>query len=152
MDSNIIIIIIGGFIIVSALIILLKAGNKEEDFNPEVLMGLRGGKVNNPQETLNHLAIMEGIEGLKMEVAQMKIEIERIGELLEIHNHQEIAVSTSPNLNNWENFDQSLNYNMFVQKNNDILKLHREGKSLEEIARRLNKSVREVEMVIKLIK
>ena len=50
------------------------------------------------------------------------------------------------------NFKQILNYNLFKEKNSAIIDLYKQGKPKEEIARILNKSIREIEMVISIVK
>ncbi len=51
-----------------------------------------------------------------------------------------------------EPFDQVLNYSLFAQKNEEVLARFEKGMDPREIARELDKSVREVDMVIKLAK
>ncbi len=51
-----------------------------------------------------------------------------------------------------QNFDNVLNYNQFLRKNKAIVDLYKHNKTPEEIAQTLNKSIREVEMIIRLIK
>lgn len=50
------------------------------------------------------------------------------------------------------NFKHMLNYNLFKERNKTIIDLYNKGNSKEQIAKVMNKSVREVEMIVKLAK
>ncbi|RQD67783.1 MAG: hypothetical protein D5S00_09780 [Tindallia sp. MSAO_Bac2] len=51
-----------------------------------------------------------------------------------------------------ETFDKTIHYTQFLQKNHDIVKLLSDGRTTDQVAQMLNKSIREVEMVSRLLK
>ncbi len=85
------------------------------------------------------------------EINKMKEKLFLLTKQIDI-NEDPIINGGKKTLNNGENFKHIINYKQFVDKNQDIMDLIKREKSPEEIARLLDKSVREVEMVIKLIK
>lgn len=94
----------------------------------------------------NEMTIFE-IEGLKKEVIYLRKVIQENNLLLKNHNIKSIEDEVDN-----KDFKHILNYNQFVNKNKSIIDLFNQNKSSEEIAKLLDKSVREIEMVIKLIK
>ncbi|WP_026476030.1 DUF6115 domain-containing protein [Alkaliphilus transvaalensis] len=148
MDYNIAIVLLGCIIVIISLILVFKNNSKEdEDFESQLIVGLGNQNNNyNPQDSINQEKMIKGINALNQEIVSIKDELSRLRQL-----PHRVEESIDPN-HQWENFEHSLNYNLFMQKNKDIISLYQKGKSKEEIARSLNKSVREVEMVIKMIK
>ncbi len=150
MDFNIAIILIGCVIIIVTLVLLLKEDNKvDDDLTSQIMMGINSYNKDHQQND-NYSDILDTIEMLSNEISDIREDIQKLtNSITSKDDHEEVGVS---NNENWENFSQSLNYNMFIKKNDDIINLFNNGKSPDEIAKALNKSVREVEMVIKLIK
>lgn len=88
---------------------------------------------------------------LRGEVADLKQQLAQMEEM--ITELQTSAPAPLPEEEgSAEGFEQLLNYTRFSQKNQQIIKLYQLGRTPEEIARDLGKSIREVEMVIKLIR
>lgn len=91
--------------------------------------------------------IIEKITELELEILKLKKENNRIIQQYNRNNHLIDNNNTSDN-----DFKQVLNYNFFKEKNGAVIDLYIQGKPKEEIAKTLNKSIREVEMVINLVK
>ncbi|SCY13152.1 TraB/GumN family protein [Alkaliphilus peptidifermentans] len=149
MDYNTIIIIIGGIIVLAALITIIKSSSRDQTevtYNTPI-MGLH--KIQD-HETLDQERIMHEISNMRSDILQVKNDILNLFELYNKNN----KTNTLGNIvvDEEEPFNQTLNYNMFIQRNNNIIQLYQEGDTPDVIARKLNKSVREVEMVIKLVK
>ncbi|MBN4067781.1 MAG: hypothetical protein COA82_05205 [Alkaliphilus sp.] len=49
-------------------------------------------------------------------------------------------------------FNNTLKYQLFEKKNEKVIELHKSGLEIASIAKMLNKSYREVEMIVKLLK
>ena len=49
-------------------------------------------------------------------------------------------------------FNNTLKYQLFEKKNEKVIELHKSGLEIANIAKMLNKSYREVEMIVKLLK
>lgn len=96
------------------------------------------------------------IEKLKNEVTSIKKELLTVLEIL--NTSFNITEITDGEIDNFdknrskESFSNILNYSKFMNKNKDIIERYKENMSIETIAKELNKSKSEVEMVIKLIK
>ncbi len=91
--------------------------------------------------------IIEKITELELEILKLKKENNRIIQQYNRNNHLIDNNNTSDN-----DFKQVLNYNFFKEKNGAVIDLYIQGKPKEEIAKTLNKSIREIEMVINLVK
>lgn len=111
------------------------------------------GKQNEEKTCSNNISITDNkiiidkIAKLELEILQLKKENNRI-----IQQHEKNNFLTNEDNLNDNSFKQVLNYNLFKEKNSAIIDLHRQGKPKEEIAKILNKSIRETEMVISLTK
>ncbi|AKL95451.1 hypothetical protein CACET_c20030 [Clostridium aceticum] len=152
MNYNTIIIITGIIVIIVALCILLR--QKNNTYSKEVLPSLSLS-----ERDLKKLKVLleegqgklrEEIHVLTNEVSTLKKYIASMSECREKSekSHSE-PFQEDPQQ---EGFNHSLNYNKFVEKNKDIIDVYKENNNLEETAKILNKSIREVEMVIKLVK
>ncbi|AOY77291.1 hypothetical protein [Clostridium formicaceticum] len=152
MDYNIIIVITGMFTIFIALYILLR--QKDHSFSQNHLSSLNPNEKDLKKlEALigeGHLKLSHEIHKLTSEVALLREYITNLPDVKE-KSIENCTVSTYE-ANDHEHFNHILNYNKFLQKNKDIIELYKETNNLEEIARKLNKSIREVEMVVKLVK
>lgn len=149
MDYNTIIIIIGGIIVLAALITIIKSSSRDQSeatYNTAI-MGLQ--KIQD-HETLDQERIMHEISDMRSDILQVKNDILNLFELYNKNNKTNALGNIV--VDEEEPFNQMLNYNMFIQRNNNIIQLYQEGDTPDVIARKLNKSVREVEMVIKLVK
>lgn len=91
--------------------------------------------------------IIDKLAKLELEILKLKKENSRIVQQYEKNNF----LTSKDNVND-NNFKQVLNYNFFKEKNSAIIDMHKQGKPKEEIAKILNKSIREVEMVINIAK
>lgn len=98
----------------------------------------------------DHKTLLNEAKMLREEIIYLKKLVEEIHSYLEKNVENNINSDDEENLT--KNFKYLLNYNQFVNKNKDIIDLNKQNKSPEEIARLLNKSIREVEMVINLIR
>lgn len=101
--------------------------------------------------------IMDRITALELEVLRIKNDNNKMAKQYEEKNFipsENNLGANNLNINNLSdsNFKHVLNYKFFKEKNNDIINLYEQGRAIEEIAKVLNKSIREVEMVINLIK
>lgn len=139
MGLNISVIILGGIIVSVALFLFIREQRSTVDEFPDTLP-FQGA---NQQELLH----------LRREVKELKDGLAEVTALLQDLTREPgaeaaAAVTTTAD----EPFDQLLNYNRFAKKNQRIIEMYQSGKSPEDIARNLGKSIREVEMVIKLIK
>ncbi|KAB3535853.1 hypothetical protein F8154_04880 [Alkaliphilus pronyensis] len=153
MDYNTIIIIAGSIIILIALLIVMRSNNQEPDnhYNSSIIH-LQNIK---DQELELQQVVIHELEGLKGDMGIIKEDISTLFSLYNDLNRNSLSKGASNNdtgQKEVEPFNQKLNYNIFTQKNTDIIRLHQEGNSPDEIARKLNKSIREIEMVIKLVK
>ncbi|QUH20809.1 hypothetical protein [Alkaliphilus sp. B6464] len=148
MERNNILLLVGGIVLVVPLIISFILKNKrnhnklefykkEEKYSSEINKGF---KVENE-------IIVERIKRLEQEVLILKQENNRI---IEEHRKNSNLINQNNLKNN--SFKPVLNYNLFKEKNSTIIDLHEKGISKEEIAKVLNKSIREIDMVIKLVK
>ncbi|GAB6088208.1 DUF6115 domain-containing protein [Alkaliphilus crotonatoxidans] len=135
MGLNITIIILGGIIVLIALALFIKEQRATSEELPNSFLFQGPGQ--------------QDLIQLKNEVKALKSELGAATELLRTMAQEpkpmEVTEEEAP-------FDQLLNYNRFTKKNERIIQLYQSGETPESIARKLEKSLREVEMVIKLIK
>ncbi len=135
MGLNITIIILGGIIVLIALALFIKEQRATSEELPNSFLFQGPGQ--------------QDLIQLKNEVKALKSELGAATELLRTMAQEpkpmEVIEEEAP-------FDQLLNYNRFTKKNERIIQLYQSGETPESIARKLEKSLREVEMVIKLIK
>jgi DNA-binding NarL/FixJ family response regulator len=144
--NNLVIIIVGILLILISLYFIAKQGKQEEDdyYLKSSLLKDNDGLLYRQQETMNTklISVSEELEEIKAQLVELRS--------LQQPNQKEEAVSADREDNS--NFSQALNYQSFLKRNDDIIKLYSEGRSIEEISKMLNKSFREVEMIIKLVK
>lgn len=144
--NNLVIIIVGILLILISLYFIAKQGKQEEDdyYLKSSLLRDNDGLLYRQQETMNTklISVSEELEEIKAQLVELRS--------LQQPNQKEEAVSADREDNS--NFSQALNYQSFLKRNDDIIKLYSEGRSIEEISKMLNKSFREVEMIIKLVK
>lgn len=155
MYYNTIIILMGIFVVIIALYILLQ--KKDKDFSYDELISNTIKKdINNLENMLkkNQLQIMDGIDKLNIEINTLKENIKTDNQLMVNILRQENFNLMKENNTEIpsDDFGYLLNYNKFLQKNKDIIALLKKNKTPEDIAKELNKSIREVEMVLKLAK
>lgn len=170
MDYNSWLIIIGSIIVLVGLFVSIKGSSKSND---EMFIETPVIKEVNQNDTASHLEHQEiyyQLQNVDLELKDIKKEVKNLFHLMELHTvksqlsslpnkdatpsgHSESGRIIEDKQNIQEgNFNNLLNYNMFTKKNSDIIELYKSGISVEEIAKKLNKSIREVEMVIKLVK
>ncbi len=148
MERSNILLLVGGIVLIVPLFISFILKNKrnynklefykkEEKCSSEIN---KGSKVENE-------IIVERIKRLEQEVFILKQENNRI---IEEHRKNNNLINQNNLKNN--SFKPVLNYNLFKEKNSTIIDLYEKGISKEEIAKVLNKSIREIDMVIKLVK
>jgi len=149
MYYNTIIILAGIVVIVIGLYIFLKKLNDNATYDIY-------DDINNLTNILknNELLIKDEIKKINNEINFLKENIKTNNEeIINIIKHENFNIKEkSDNQVVPEDFGNLLNYNKFLQKNKDIITLLRKNKTAEDIAKELNKSIREVEMVLKLVK
>ncbi|SDK46385.1 hypothetical protein [Natronincola ferrireducens] len=154
MDYNSIIILIGSIIIIVALYFLLR--NKKEDFYGEYITTspLNENHIKDFERLIRegNQKTIDEINRLKLEIRELKKHVKTMENLIEEHKKDDSLQNENFNNMEEENFNYLLNYNKFIHKNKDVIELFKNNKTPEEIARILNKSIREVEMVTKLVK
>lgn len=147
MTNSIILPVVIGLIIIIFLFIILLLVNRKRSYNK--IKSIEMTKKHNQKNDINFKmeieTIFKRIQSLEQEVLQLKQENNIL-----IEEFKNNILSKENNLKN-NNFKPILNYNLFKERNNIIIDLYKAGKTKEEIAKVLNKSIREIEMVIKLI-
>lgn len=134
MEKHVVLLIIGIIIVITSLIIILISKQKKTNHKIEYIE-----KYNNQiEQSLNirNEILLKKIHDLENEVKKIK------------QNNLDLINKNKDNAD----FKPMLNYSLFKQKNKDIVDLYKRGNNKEEIAKTLNKSVREVEMILKLVK
>lgn len=140
-------------LIALALVILFKKGKEEPTKNTEQRTEITRTEEQG-REALNAKKIYRmarELEDIQEELIQLKKEQKQLNHRMENYiktneNQREQKVKEE------QPFEQVLNYSLFAQKNQEVLQRFEEGMSPKEIAKVLDKSLREVEMVIKLAK
>jgi len=138
-------------LIAAALMILFKK-EKEEPFSNTQRESEIQKTEEQGREALNAKKIYRmtrDLEDIQEELIQLKKEQKQ--QNLRMENYiksKEAELEPEPE----QPFEQVLNYNLFAQKNEEVLKRFEAGMDPREIARELDKSLREVEMVVKLAK
>ncbi|NBG87596.1 DUF6115 domain-containing protein [Isachenkonia alkalipeptolytica] len=132
-------------LIALALILLFKKGKEDREIRSE-----RGQEIlkteEQGREALNAKKIYRmarELEDIQEEMIQLKKEQKQLHHRIDSYRKRQEPGKEQP-------FDQVLNQSLFQQKNEDVLQRYEEGMEPGEIARSLGKSLREVEMVIKL--
>jgi len=148
MKSNIILLIVGlSILIISYIIsIIFKQKSTHNKFEYHKKKGKYNEKKYIDSKIENEI-ILEKIKRLEQEVLQLKQENNILAQEYKKNN-----ILLNENKLKNSSFKPILNYNLFKEKNNTIIDLYKKGKSKEEIAKTLNKSIREIEMVIRLVK
>lgn|GEM_PF-3662986 len=151
LTAQIIMMALTVILIAVALVILFKKGKEESSNNPE-----GGSEVTRTEEqgreALNAKKIYRmarELEDIQEELIQLKKEQKQMNHRMENYvRSQEFEKETEKE----QPFEQVLNYSLFAQKNDEVLQRYEAGMSPKEIAKELDKSLREVDMVIKLAK
>jgi len=153
MDYNTIIVLVGIVFIIIAIYAIIKSNNSaneynRNDYNITSLKDIERAQVADAvidKELTTRVDIAEG------DIIKLRQDLKQ---LMTIYTQAKEAAVAAVKVNETESggFNQSLNYSMFLQRNNDIIQLYNEDTKIEDIAKKLNKSIREIEMVIKLIK
>ncbi|SES68090.1 hypothetical protein SAMN05660297_00221 [Natronincola peptidivorans] len=151
---NIIFILFGSIVVIISLYILLQ--NRDNSINNEYASSFSNEdsikKLEGLVKNENYKAMKE-ISKINDEISQLKDMLKHTEDLIDLKvKDNEDFNDENHSDNHNDNFKHLLNYNKFLKKNNDIINLFKQNKNLEEIARELNKSIREVEMVVKLVK
>ncbi|KAB3531355.1 DUF6115 domain-containing protein [Alkaliphilus serpentinus] len=151
MDYNTIIVLVGILVTIIAIYVIVKTNHTDEiskednDFTSINRNSIRNKDQESLQEMATRMDIAEG------DIIQLRKDTRQ---LMEVYNKAKEAALAVKKQNDEEatSFNQKFNYNLFTQRNHDIIELHQQGLRAEEIAKKLNKSIREIEMVIKLTK
>lgn len=134
MEKHIVLLIIGiGIVIISSFILFiskLKRSYSKTDYLEEY-----NHKITQASKIENEIMLKK--------IANLEKEIE---------NLKQSNTDLTEKRDTYTNFKPMLNYNMFKERNKTIIDLYSKGNSKEEIAKIMNKSVREVEMIVKLAK
>lgn len=140
MRNNIIFLNIGFTITIILLFLLIFKEKKSNSI-------IKYYEKENQDIIVSNKIIMKKIRKLESEIIRLNEENEKISKE---YKKQDLNTYINEDIN--DNFKQVLNYKFFKEKNSSIIDLYEEGKAKEEIAKILNKSIREIEMVINLIK
>ncbi len=143
--DNLIIIFIGVALVAISLYFIVKQNNyEEEDYY------YRASQMNNNDNAGSQL-LNNQLEAVTEELEELKLKLET----LEVNQRSLASVEEAKAIEAPQEeipFNHALNYQLFLNRNEDIIKLYNEGHGIDTIARTLNKSFREVEMIIKLSK
>lgn len=97
--------------------------------------------------------LQERNKSLSIRIDHLEGEFVELRDIVESMNLQKVTESVEKKIvNDDDHFDKAMQYHQFLQKNYDVLELLKEGLSIDQTAKRLNKSIREVEMVYRLLK
>jgi len=147
MKSNIILLIIGSSILIISIVLSFifkdKANYNRTEYQQKQNKNNREINIDSKVE---NKVIFEKIKKLEQEVLELKQEINILSK-----ENKENKILLNENNRKDRSFKPILNYNLFKEKNSVIIDLYKKGKSKEEMAKILNKSIREIEMVISLI-
>ena len=146
MESQAILFVLIGCMVLLLLIVVymikdfkFRAKNREQIYRQKNEYGYRENKI------VEDRILLERIKQLEYEVMEMKSNNRKVTK----KNFNDKALSEKTDIDEDE-FKTILNYKIFRDKNKDILDLYDKGFSKESIAKKLNRSIREVEMVINL--
>jgi len=147
MKSNIILLIIGSSILIISIVLSFifkdKANYNRTEYQQKQNKNNRQINIDSKVE---NKVIFEKIKKLEQEVLELQQEINILSK-----ENKENNILLNENNRKDRSFKPILNYNLFKEKNSVIIDLYKKGKSKEEMAKILNKSIREIEMVISLI-
>ncbi|HZK56920.1 MAG TPA: hypothetical protein VFD17_01315, partial [Clostridia bacterium] len=132
-------------LILLLILIIFRERKSNSRINYHGKQNKKGVYPNNTSVTDNK-TIINKIAELEQEILKLGKENNRI---VRQHEKNNFLIDEHDTNND---FEQVLNYNLFKEKNSNIINLYRQGAPKEEIAKVLNKSIREVEMVINLTK
>jgi len=155
MDVNVVVFILGCVVVAASLLYSVYANKNMSD--DSYLSSTSETQHNNAINNLNKKYTNE-LDILKKEIYLIKNELSTVLEILNTNLLTATLEEVSPELKGDKSretissFSNILNYSKFVSKNKDIIDRYKSSKSIEEIAKELNKSITEVEMVVKLIK
>lgn len=147
MKGNIILLIIGICILILPIIMSLILREKRIDEGNRYHENKNGYNQLNNEQKIQTMILLDRLNKLEEEVSKLKDENTA---LKEEYSKKSVLFDESPISS--DKFKPILNYNLFKEKNSKIIDLYEKGKTKEEIAKILNKSIREVEMVISLVK
>ncbi|QUH26308.1 hypothetical protein [Serpentinicella alkaliphila] len=155
MDVNLIVFIVGCVIVVGTLLFNIYSNNNRSQAQLQSVYETNMNQFTNNVSSNNKNS--NDIEQLKREVISIQKELSTVLEILNtnlMNTVIEPVEDLKPDTKNSKigSFSNILNYSKFLSNNKDIIDRYKNNKSIEEIAKELNKSIREVEMVIKLIK
>lgn len=148
--AQIIMMALTGGLIVIALGILLKKGKEAPGDAKE-----RGQEIVRVEEQGREALNAKKIYRMARELEEIQEELIQLKKEQKQMNHRMASYFKKRETEEKEKdepFDQVLNYSLFAQKNEEVLARFEKGMDPREIARELDKSVREVDMVIKLAK
>ncbi|MCC5909826.1 MAG: hypothetical protein JJT76_05255 [Clostridiaceae bacterium] len=148
MYYNIIILTIGIIVTIIAAYFLKRNSENSEELYQDMPMSLDSNLKKVIEKSQNK--ILGDIDHMNEEMQEIKHQLKEIRQLIRLNSQGDNAIQTDTPED--KNFSHLLNYNKFLAKNKKIIDMFHQNKTAEEIACQLNKSVREVEMVTKLIK
>lgn len=148
MDNNIVLLNLSFTFISLLLFLLIVFKGKRLDNKINYLEGqnLDNMYLNNTSMKDNE-QMLDRITKLELEVLRLRSENNKLAE-----QYEKSQSAINKNNDSDKNFKQLLNYNFFREKNSHVINLYEQGKAKEEIAKALNKSIREVEMIINLVR
>ncbi|NLM03657.1 MAG: hypothetical protein GX214_01380 [Clostridiales bacterium] len=153
MYYDILIILIGILVIIITLYIILNKNKNDNDYTDKSDVNIIKYELEDFKKNL-----MEDILDIKNEIYEINMELNNLKDNIRVDNDLIISIleknyeEKANAVSEIENFASTLNYNKFLKKNHDIIELYQANKNPEYIAKKLNKSIREVEMVLKLVK
>ncbi len=134
MEKHIVLLTIGILIVIISAFVLfiskLKNNHSKTDYFEEY-----NNKITQASKIENEI-MLKKIANLEKEIQKLK------------QSNTDLTEKKETNTN----FKHMLNYNLFKETNKTIIDLYNKGSSKEQIAKIKNKSVREVEMIVKLAK
>lgn len=147
--NNLIIVIVGIVLVIISLYFIVKQNKYEEEdyyYKASMLLNNNEESKENPQQQI----INSQLKSVLHEMAGLKQQMEELQKFQSLKNVDEEALTEDIEID--MTFNHALNYQLFMKKNDEIIKMYNAGNSIDEIAKELNKSFREIEMIIKLIK
>jgi len=151
MKGNIILLIIGSSILIISIVLSFifkdKANYNRTEYQQKQNKNNREINIDSKVE---NKVIFEKIKKIEQEVLELKQEVLELKQEINILSKENNILLNENNPKD-RSFKPILNYNLFKEKNSVIIDLYKKGKSKEEMAKILNKSIREIEMVISLI-
>lgn len=154
-NLNYLMIIIGGFFLLISIILLIKLKNNDEEdklidnklnannFEDKKISALNAKKI--------HI-ISQSIEELHDELLKFKKDNKRLENKLNsfMLKHEKTLKEFSKEKEELNKINNNKQYGDFLSKNKDIIDLYKQGYSSKEIAKQLNKSYREIDMILNI--